>query len=289
MSLLDSTAAGIVLPEAVGPLIIRPLQAQSTALQVATQVQTASPTFRLPVVDLDAAAAWTAEGDDITPTDPTIGEETVTPTAVKALVKISNELANDSSPAATTVVGDGLTRSIARKLDAAFFGNTTTHGPAGLLSLDNIQTVNAGGSFTDFDWAVEAMSKAERVGSRVTAFCASFETVRQLSSIKTFTGTDISSNEILLSDDQPNGVAGPTPRTVLGVPLWSLSEGTIADGVIWALDAAKVFAVMRTDVSLVVDPSYYFGSDSLAVRCTLRVGFGFPHHQSVIKITASGS
>ena len=56
MSLLDSTAAGIVLPEAVGPLIIRPLQAQSTALQVATQVQTASPTFRLPVVDLDAAA-----------------------------------------------------------------------------------------------------------------------------------------------------------------------------------------------------------------------------------------
>jgi hypothetical protein len=33
----------------------------------------------------------------------------------------SNELANDSSPAATSVVGDGIVRSIARKIDLAFF------------------------------------------------------------------------------------------------------------------------------------------------------------------------
>jgi HK97 family phage major capsid protein len=275
MSLLDSTAGGILLPEQVGPLIVQPLRQRSTAIQVATEIQTLSPTFRLPVVELDAASAWLTEGDDIVPTDPTIGEEVVRPTKVGALVKVSNELANDSSPAATAVVGDGLVRSIARKVDLAFFGNTTPNGPNGLLSLTDAQTVNAGGAFENFDWAVEAQSKLERVGSTVTAFCASFETVRLLSEIKTFQGDTITSNQTLLSDDQTQGAAGPTPRTIHGVPLRSLPEGTIADGIVWALDAAKVYAVIRSDIGVVVDPSFYFGSDSLACRVIMRIGYGF--------------
>jgi len=135
MSLLDSTAAGLVLPEVVGPLIIQPLRNRSTAMQVCTQVETASPKFRLPVVDLDAASTWLAEGADITETDPTIGEEVVTAMKLGALTKVSNELANDSSPAATQVVGDGLTRSIARQLDVCFFGTGGGLAPPGLLSL----------------------------------------------------------------------------------------------------------------------------------------------------------
>jgi hypothetical protein len=96
--------------------------------------------------------------------------------------------------AATSVVGDGLVRSIARKLDVAFFGNTTALGPDGLQSLSGIATVTAPGSaWTNFDWAIEAQSQLERVGSTVTAFCA------QLSEVKSFTGSAANSNEPLLS------------------------------------------------------------------------------------------
>jgi HK97 family phage major capsid protein len=108
MSLLEATSAGIVLPEQVGPLIVQPLRQRSTALHVCTNVETLSPKFRLPVVDLDAASTWLAEGADITETDPTIGEEVVSAMKLGALTKVSNELANDSSPAATQVVGDGM-------------------------------------------------------------------------------------------------------------------------------------------------------------------------------------
>lgn len=66
MSLLEATAGGIVLPEQVGPLIIQPLRQRSTALAVCTNVETLSPKFRLPVVDLDAASTWVAEGADNT-------------------------------------------------------------------------------------------------------------------------------------------------------------------------------------------------------------------------------
>jgi HK97 family phage major capsid protein len=289
MSLLDSTAAGLVLPEVVGPLIIQPLRNRSTALQVCTQVETLSPKFRLPVVDVDAASTWLAEGADITETDPTIGEEVVTAMKLGALTKVSNELANDSSPAATQVVGDGLTRSIARQLDVAFFGIGGGLAPPGLLSFSDIATVTVPGSnWTNFDWATTAQSTLERVGSTVTAFCASFETVRQLSTVKQFTGTTANSNEPLLQATEGD-VTTATPRNIFGVPLWSLPEGTIADGTVWALDRDKVYAVIRSDIGLMVDPSFYFGSDSLAVRCIIRVGFGYPHHAAICKITLGGS
>jgi HK97 family phage major capsid protein len=287
MSLLSAAAGGILLPEEVGPLILQPLRALSTAIQVSTEVTTASPKFRLPVVQLDAAANWLAEAADITETDPTIGEEVVTPQKVGALTKVSNELANDSSPAATSVVGDGLVRSIARKVDLAFFANTTALGPNGLQSLTGIATVTAPGSaWSNFDWALEAQSQLERVGSTVTAFCASFETVRQLSEVKSFTGT-ITSNQPLLNAGDGD-VTTTQPRNIFGVPLFSLPGGTIDDGVVWALDRAKVYAVIRQDVGVVVDPSFYFGSDSLAVRVIMRIGFGYPHHAAVCKISLAG-
>ena len=289
MSLLDSTAGGIVLPEQIGPLIIQPLRQRSTALQVCTEVQTLSPKFRLPVVDLDAASTWLAEGADITETDPTIGEEVVSAMKLGALTKVNNELANDSSPAATSVVGDGLTRSIARQLDVAFFGTGGGLAPPGLLSLSGIATVTVPGStWTNFDWATEAQSQLERVGSTVTAFCASFETVRQLSEVKSFTGAAMNSNQPLLNAGDGD-VATAQPRNIFGVPLFSLPEGTITDGTIWALDRDKTYAVIRQDIGLVVDPSFYFGSDSLAVRVIIRVGFGYPHHAAICKITLGGS
>jgi hypothetical protein len=126
----------------------------------------------------------------------------------------------------------------------------------------------------------------ERVGSTVTAFCASFETVRQLSEVKSFTGSAANSNEPLLNAGDGD-VTQATPRNIFGVPLWSLPEGTIADGTIWALDRQKVYAVIRQDIGLMVDPSF-FGSDSLAVRVIMRIGFGYPHHAAVCKISLAG-
>ena len=45
--------------------------------------------------------------------DPTLDEVNVVPSKLAGLVVISNELANDSSPAALQVVGDGLVRDLA--------------------------------------------------------------------------------------------------------------------------------------------------------------------------------
>ena len=110
----------------------------------------------------------------------------------------------------------------------------------------------------------------------------------QVSEIKTFVGTTLTSNENLLSDENNGGMAAATPRNILGVPLFSLPEGTIADGIVWALDREKVYAVIRSDIGVVIDPSFYFGSDSLACRIIMRISFGYPDHAAVCKISLAG-
>ena len=283
MALNTTTGAGLLRVEDVGPLIIEPLQKASTALAVSTNVTTQSSSFRLPVVAADPSASWVQEGATIDLSDATIAELNVVPTKCAALSKISAELANDSSPAAAQIIGQGMARDLAKKIDLAYFGNTTQYGPSGLLSLEDAQTV-AGGDLTDLDPFAEAISTLESVGSTATAFVASATDALHLAMLKEFDGAT-TSNQPLLSSDPTS----PTKRQILGVPLYVVPDGVVEDGTIWALDKAKCFVVIRQDVQLEVDRSVYFASDSIGIRAIVRIGFGFPHEPAVAKIVWGAS
>jgi HK97 family phage major capsid protein len=266
--------------EDLGPLVVQPVSRQSVAISTSTNVTTDGHTFRVPIVTDDPAAAWVAEGTDIPASDAVLSEITVTPAKVAGLTVVSRELAEDSSPAAAQVVGDGIARDIARKVDQAWFGNLAAPAPPGLLSLTGIQTVT--GSFANLDTFAEAISLAEQVGAQITAFVADPQTVLALSKIKTGT----SSNEPLLGQDAT--AAGQ--RRILGVPLLSspaiARTGTASEfGRVWAYDRSRVWTVLRSGVTLDVDRSRYFESDRVGVRSTMRVGFAFPHPASVVQIT----
>lgn len=47
--------------------------------------------------------------------------------------------------------------------------------------------------------------------------------------------------------------------------------------------------MLREDVTLDIDASAFFTSDRIAVRSTMRVGFGWPHPASVVKLVLSDS
>lgn len=276
MALTTSGGASILTPEQVGALVIRPLMEQSVAAQVSTVVQTSSHDFRVPVVSADPAAAWTAEGAEITATDPTITEIVVTPKKLAGLTVISNELAADSSPAALQVVGDGLVRDLKRKIDAAYFANTTTNGPAGLQSVSST-AVDGGDTWTNLDWAEAAKSAAETVHTTITAFAASPATALKLAQLKEQTG----SNKNLLGSD-PTTVGS---RVIGGVPLYT--SPSIADDIVWGIPKPHSIFVLRQDASVVTDTSVYFTSDRVAVRATLRASFGFTYPAAVVKVTLS--
>lgn len=236
-----------LLPDQIGALIIQPVRQMSVALRVASVATTTAHEYRVPIVEGDAGAAWVAEGAEMTASDAAFDELVVRPEKVAGLSVISRELAEDSAPSAQQLVGEGLAQSIANKVDAAFFGNTVTNGPSGLLSVSGVQTVDTGATVANTDPFAEALSLAETAGAVVTSFVAHPSTVLQLSKVKKQTG----SNELLLGYD----ASQPTQRQVLGVPL--IPSPAVATGDVGAVPQAKVVIVLRDDVRLEVDRSRY--------------------------------
>lgn len=267
------TLSGL-LPDEHGPLVVQPALAASVFAQVANTVTTSSTSYRIPIVAEDPTAAWVAEGAEITPFDPTLDELTVTPAKLAGLTIISSELAEDSSPAAAQAIGDGLGRDIGRRIDQAAFAGLAAPAPAGLTTLSGVQSYVNAAAFADLDFAAEAIAKAETVGATVTAFVTSPATALALAKVKTETG----SNAPLLGADATSA----TGRRILGVPLY-VSE-YVAANTLWAVDASRVWLVVRDQASIEADRSVFFTSDRVAVRATMRAGLAFVHPQSVIRV-----
>ena len=284
MAFLTDAAGGILDNEEIAKLIVEPITQESVAMQVATPHPTERPSVRFPKVTDDVEAGWYDEGEDISLTDPTVDEVNVTPKKIAALVKVSTELAEDSSPEATEIVRMSLARSAARVLDRAFFGDTTEKGPDGVLST-SFQTVSAGSVFDGLDAFTQAQTKAEKVGARITGWVGNADTVEDLSLLKAFTG-DTNSKVPLLQPDPTR----PALRQINGSTLYSVAD-TVAlpDGYIFGFDRSRTFVVIRRDVKIDIDASVFFGSDSLGVRLTMRVGFGFTHDESTVLVAAGGS
>lgn len=272
MSMLTTDANQGFLPEEIGDLVVQPVIDAAVATQVAKVVTTAAHKFHIPIVAADPSAQWIEEGEEIIPSDATFSEAPVTFSKVGGLTIISRELAEDSSPEAAQVVGDGLARDIARKLDTAFFGDVAAPAPSGLESLDFVSHVDA--DFSSTDCFFEAQSEAEQVGASIGAWVTDPDTALLLATVKEQTG----SQRPLLEPDPTQ----PTRRVVGGVPLWV--SPAVTAGTVWGIPQDRTIVVIRRDVTLDVDESAYFSSDRIAVRVTMRVGFGFPHEAAVVHI-----
>lgn len=283
MTLLETgvnAASGILTVETIGNLIVRPTSQASRIFAVSTVATTQSKDYRLPIVTADPATSFVAEGQELNVSDQSISELLITPAKVAGITVVSRELANDSNPEATDVVGDGLGRDLAKRIDAAAFGTHTTNGPDGLHALAGVTEIDATGPLDNLDAFAEAISEAENVGAQLTSFVASPTVALALAQLKT--GSQL--NTPLLGVDPTN----PTQRLVQGVPL--VVSPAVDDATIWGIPKAFSYVVLRDDeATLDVDKSPFFTSDRIAVKATLRVSWGWPHPAAIQKIVLSDS
>ena len=272
MALLNSGLAQAFTPEAYGALIDQVLADKSIAFQAGTVVQTGNESMRFPVLTSDPATGWYAENTQISLTDPTTTEIVVTPKKVAGLTQISNEAAQDTNPAVANMTGVALARSIGRKVDAAFFGNTVANGPSGLLSLAGVNVVDTGTiPLTTLDAFHEAKAAALADGATLTHFILAADVAVALSKAKQGTTSNVG-----LLENVGDGV------TLAGVPV--LVSTDVAAGNAWGVDSSQVLVVQRTGTSVVTSTDAAFDYDAVQVRATARVGFGFVNAPGVVRL-----
>lgn len=272
MAVLNSNLAQGWTPEDYGQLIDTVLAEKSIAFQVGTVVQTSSETIRFPMITADPAVGWYAENSQITLADPTTSELVITPKKVAGLTQISNEAAEDTNPAVATQIGTSLARSIAKKVDAAFFGNTTTNGPSGILSAAGVNVVDTGTiSLDNLDAFHKAKADALADGAELTHFILAPDVAYTLAIAKA--GTDLNTG---LLENVSDGI------TLAGVPV--LVSTDVASGNAWGVDSSQIFVVQRTGTTVKTSEDSAFDYDARQVRATARVSWGFANPAGIVRL-----
>jgi HK97 family phage major capsid protein len=212
MASTTTTFAPILTPAQIGDLVVQPLIAQSVAGHVLTTIPISTHSYRVPLVTADVSASWTAEGAEISASDATLDELTITPSKLAALSVISYELANDSTPEAAQAVGDSIVRDLSRKVDQALFTATTTNGPGGLPGVSGVTSVSGPATaYANVDPLSDAVYSSAAANGTITAWVTNPATAKALAKVKKQTG----SNEPLLGPDPTL----PGRQQILGVPL----------------------------------------------------------------------
>jgi len=126
-------------------------------------------------------------------------------------------------------------------------------------------------SFAPLSSVVASAPLSSAGSTRSGAACGS---VLALAKIRQTTG----SNQPVLGIDATSA----TGRRILGVPLYV--SPYVAANTLWAIDASRVWLVVRDDAAVEADRSVFFTSDRVAVKATMRAAFGFVHPQALVKV-----
>ncbi|APE18266.1 capsid protein [Mycobacterium sp. WY10] len=270
MAVLNSGLPQAWTPEDYGTLVDTVVAAKSVAFAVSTVIDTQRQSIRVPILTADPATAWFAENTTITLTDPTTGEIEITPKKVAGRTQVSTEAASDSEPAVAEQIGTSLARSIAKGVDAAYFANTTTNGPSGLLSVA-ASTVDTGAAWANLDPVHDAKNTALTHGAELSHIILAPDVALTLAKVKVQTG----SNQGLF-ENVADGI------TLAGLTV--LVSPAVAAGNAWAVDQSQVLVVRRTGTTVVTSTEAAFAEDAVQIRATSRVAFGFPNPAGIVRL-----
>lgn len=273
MTFLTSIAGngGILPPEYAG-LITKPLTENALPFQsaLATTLTTAKHELILPTLETDVSAAWVNEGEEIGTSLPTLSETKIVFGKVAALTPVSSEMAKDSSPEATELIGQSITRAIIAQVNKSFLGNLAAPAPKGLESVTGTNlALSMAPAITNLDIFIAAESQLELSGRTVTGWILNPSDAAAIAMLK----DTADSNRRLVED----------VNTITGKPVYR--HASVPVGSAWALDANYLYTGLREDIEIAISDQVYFSSDRLAVRATARIGYGFTDPKAIAKVT----
>lgn len=62
------------------------------------------------------------------------------------------------------------------------------------------------------------------------------------------------------------------------------TSAAVPVGTVYGYDQTRIFTILRQNVSVEMDRSAYFSSDSAGIRAIARVDFGYAHPKSIARI-----
>lgn len=203
---------GYLVPDEYERTLVESLEEENIFRQLAKVIQTSSGDRKIPVVASKGTASWIDEEGAFTESDDTFGQVSIGAYKLGTMIKVSEELLNDSVFDLESYISREFARRIGAKEEEAFFTGDGSGKPTGILAASGgAQTgiTTASASAITADELIDLFYSLNSPYRRNAVWLLNDSTIKAVRKLKDAQGQYLW---------QPSLVAG-TPDTILGKPV----------------------------------------------------------------------
>jgi HK97 family phage major capsid protein len=210
------TEGGYLVPDEFERTLVEALEEENIFRRLAKVITTASGDRKIPVVASKGTASWVDEEGTIPESDDSFGQVSIGAYKLGTMIKVSEELLNDSVFQLEPYISREFARRIGNKEEEAFFGGDGSGKPTGILAATGgaqLGVTTAGATAITLDEVLDLFYSLKSPYRNKSAFIMNDSTVKAIRKLKDGQGQYLW---------QPSIQAG-TPDTILNRPLHTSS------------------------------------------------------------------
>jgi len=210
------TEGGYLVPDEFEHTLVKALEENNIFRQLADVITTASGDKKIPVVASHGSASWLEEGASVPESNEVFGQVSIGAFKLGTMIKISDELLNDSAFNIESYIAEEFGRRVGTKEEEAFFVGDGTGKPTGIFDVaSNAEvsvTANSATAIT-FDEAMDLYYSLRSPYRKKAVFVMNEATVKAFRKLKDGNGQYLW---------QPS-LTAETPDTILNRPIYTSS------------------------------------------------------------------
>lgn len=205
---------GYLVPDEFERTLVQALEEQNIFRQIARVVQTASGERKIPVVASKGTASWVDEEGTITDSDDSFAQVALSAYKLGTLIKVSDELLNDSVFNLEAYIAQEFARRIGNKEEEAFIVGNGSGKPTGILAATGggqVGVTAASQTTLTFDEVIDLFYSLKQPYRNKAVFITNDATIKAIRKLKTTDG------QYLWAPSIKDGA----PDTILGKPVYT--------------------------------------------------------------------
>lgn len=210
----EDTEGGYLVPDEFERTLVEALEEENIFRQLANVITTSSGDRKIPVVASKGTASWVDEEGQIPESDDSFGQVSIGAFKLATMIKVSEELLNDSVFNLERYIAREFARRIGTKEEEAFFVGDGSGKPTGILAATGggqVGVTTAGATAITLDEMLDLFYSLKSPYRKSASFVMNDATVKAIRKLKDSTGQYLW---------QPS-IKEATPDTILNRPLYT--------------------------------------------------------------------
>jgi HK97 family phage major capsid protein len=210
----EDTEGGYLVPDEFERTLVKSLEEENIFRQLANVITTSSGDRKIPVVASKGTASWVDEEGQIPESDDSFGQVSIGAFKLATMIKVSEELLNDSVFNLESYIAREFARRIGAKEEEAFFVGDGLGKPTGILAATGggqVGVTTAAAAAITLDEILDLFYSLKSPYRKKAVFVMNDATVKAIRKLKDSTGQYLW---------QPS-IKEATPDTILNRPLYT--------------------------------------------------------------------